>query len=95
MLLNIPPGHGLIYGIVLYGIGFLILAMIIRMIASWVNMDERFAFIRFLNKITEPFIAPIRRVVPPIGIFDVSFILAFVFLGIIQLLLVQALPIGW
>lgn len=94
-MLSIPSGHGLIYGIILYGTGILILAMIIRMIASWVRMDERIAFIRFLTKITEPFIAPLRRFVPPIGIFDVSFILAFVLLYTVQILLLQALPLGW
>lgn len=95
MLLNIPLGHGLIYGIILYGIGLLILALIIRMVASWFGIDERFAFIRFLTKLTEPFITPLRRFVPRVGIFDISFILAFLLLGTVQILLVQALPIGW
>ncbi|HEX7734762.1 MAG TPA: YggT family protein [Ktedonobacteraceae bacterium] len=95
MLLNIPQGHGLIYGIILYGIGLLILALIIRMIASWFGVDERFAFIRFLTKLTEPFITPLRRFAPRVGMFDLSFIMAFIFLGIIQILLVQALPSGW
>lgn len=95
MLLSIPPGHGIVYGLVLYGIGLLILAMIIRMVASWVGADERYAFIRFLAKLTDPFIIPLRRFIPRVGIFDVSFIVAFLFLGIIQILLVQALPLGW
>ncbi|HVU65920.1 MAG TPA: YggT family protein [Ktedonobacteraceae bacterium] len=95
MLLSIPPDHGLIYGIILYGIGLLILAMIIRMFASWFGLEERFAFFRFLAKITDPFITPIRRFVPRIGIIDVSFIIGFVLLGVLQILLVQALPVGW
>lgn len=95
MLLSIPPGHGLIYGIVLYGIGILLLALFIRMLASWVRIDERYAFIRFLAKITDPFIVPIRRFVPPIGVIDVAFILAFFLLATLQILLVQALPQGW
>ncbi|HEY0756406.1 MAG TPA: YggT family protein [Ktedonobacteraceae bacterium] len=95
LLLTIPPDHGLIYGIVLYGIGMLILALFVRMIASWARLDERYAFIRFLAKLTDPFITPLRRFTPRIGGFDVSFILAFIFLGIVQILLVQALPSGW
>lgn len=95
MILQIPAGHGWIYGIVVYGIGILLLAMIIRMIASWVRVDERYPFIRFLAKITDPFINPIRRFVPPIGFIDVSFILAFFLLITLQLLLAQALPLGW
>ena len=95
MLLSIPDGHGLIYGIIVYGIGILLLAMIIRMIASWVRVDERYAFIRVLAKITDPFITPIRRFVPPMGFLDVSFILAFFLLITLQILLAQALPLGW
>jgi len=95
MFLTIPPGHGLIYGIILYGMGILILALIIRMFASWFRIDERVAFIRFLARLTDPFITPIRRFVPRVGLLDVSFILTFVLLGILQVLLVQALPAGW
>ncbi len=95
MLLGIPDGHGLIYGVIVYGIGILLIAMIIRMIASWVRIDERYAFIRFLAKITDPFITPIRRFVPPIGVLDISFILAFFLLITLQVLLAQALPFGW
>lgn len=95
MLLNIPPGQGLIYGIIMYGTGLLILALIIRMVLSWTHIDERNGFVRFLAKLTDPFIVPLRRIVPRIGIFDVSFILAFFLLAILQTLLLQALPPGW
>lgn len=95
MLFGIPAGHGIIYGIILYGLGILLLALLIRAIASWVRIDERYAFIRFLAKLTDPFILPIRRLVPPIGMIDVAFILAFFLLFTLQILLVQALPLGW
>lgn len=95
MFLTIPPGHGLVYGIILYGMGILILALIIRMFASWFRIDERVAFIRFLARLTDPFITPIRRFVPRVGFLDVSFILTFLMLGVLQVLLVQALPSGW
>lgn len=95
MLLGISDGHSILYGIILYGIGILLLALIIRWVASWVNIDERYAFIRFLAKLTDPFVNPIRRFVPPIGMFDFSFLLALFFLSTLQILLVQALPVGW
>lgn len=95
MFLGVPDGHGIIYGIILYGIGILILALFIRWIASWLRFDERYAFIRFLARITDPFIVPLRRFVPRVGIFDVSFILAFFLLIALQTLLIQALPPGW
>ncbi len=94
-LLGIPLDHGLIYGIVKYGIGILIIAMIIRVFATWFRADERFAFIRFLARMTDPFITPIRRIVRPVGVLDMSFLIAFFFLITIQALLLQALPTGW
>ena len=81
--------------IIYYGIGFIILAMIVRAFASWFRLDERYAIIRFLARITDPFIEPIRRIVPPIGMFDMAFIIAFFMLRTLQILLLQGLPPGW
>ena len=81
--------------IIYYGIGFIILAMIVRAFASWFRLDERYAIIRFLARITDPFIEPIRRIIPPIGMFDMAFIIAFFMLRTLQILLLQALPRGW
>ncbi|TMC22954.1 MAG: YggT family protein [Chloroflexi bacterium] len=74
-----------------YGISLVLLAMFARAIASWFRMDERFAFIRFLAYITDPFIVPVRRFVPPVGMFDMGFLLAAFLLITLQTLLLQAL----
>jgi YggT family protein len=95
LFVSVPEGHGLIYGIILYGIGLLSLALLIRVFASWVRIDERYAFIRFLAKITDPFIAPYRRFVPRTNYLDFSFLLGFFTLFTLQILLLQALPLGW
>ena len=81
--------------LVKYGIGIIILSMLIRSIASWFRMDERYAFIRFLARITDPFISPVRRLVPPVGFIDLSFIVTLFLLIIMSQLLQQALPVGW
>ena len=78
--------------LVTYGIGFIILAMLVRAIASWFRIDERYAIIRFLARITDPFIDPIRRIVKPVGVLDLSFLIAWFLLSTIQLLLLQAIP---
>lgn len=76
-----------------FGIDALVIAMLVRVIASWFQFDERFAFIRFLAKLTDPFIRPIRRIVrPAAGLFDFSFLIAWFMLITIQILLLQALP---
>jgi YggT family protein len=81
--------------LVTYGIGFIILAMLVRAIASWFRFDERYAIIRFLARITDPFIEPIRRIVKPAGVLDLSFIIAWFLLSTMEILLIQALPPNW
>lgn len=89
-------GFGIVHILVQYGLGILILAMIVRAILSWVRVDEqRYAFTRFLVNITDPFILPFRRFIPPVGIFDMAFIIAFFLLYTLQALLLQALPPSW
>jgi YggT family protein len=85
----------IVHSIINYGIGLVILAMIIRAIASWFRIDERYAFIRFLARISDPFINPVRRLVPPVGILDMAFIITIFMLWTIRILLLQGLPASW
>ena len=81
--------------IIAYGFGFLILAMLIRAIASWFRIDESFALIRFLARITDPFVQPCRRMVGNIGFIDVGFIVTWFLIETLKILLLQAVPPGW
>jgi len=82
-----------------YGIGFLILALLVRMIASWFRLDERFAIIRFLARLTDPFLTPLDRLVRPVSIgpmvMRVSFLFVWFMLSTAEILLIQGLPAGW
>lgn len=89
------PPVPIIHWLVLYGIDFLIIAMLIRAIASWFNISGRFAFLRFLEQMTDPFILPVRRVIKPVWIIDIGFLIAWFLLLTLQTLLLQALPAGW
>ena len=37
-----------------------------------------------VHDLTEPVLAPLRRVIPPAGMFDLSFLILFVFLVIVR-----------
>jgi len=88
-LLPVPILSRTIY----YGLGFLVVAMLIRMIASWFNIDESFAAIRFLARITDPFIQPCRRIMGNSGgVIDFSFFVAWFLITTLQILLLQSLP---
>lgn len=92
MLIGFPIVHALIT----WGIGFLILALFVRAIASWFRFDERFAIIRFLAYITDPFIKPVQRIVrSTVMMFDLSYFIAFFLLSILSILLNQSVPAGW
>lgn len=78
-----------------YGIGALLVALIVRGLASMVGIDERYTIIRMLAYITDPFIQPIRRFVGTIWMLDISFLVALFMLFTLQRLLLQSLPYGW
>jgi YggT family protein len=62
-------------------------AIIIRAILSWFPISPSNPIIVILNYITEPIIAPLRRIVPRIGMIDLTPFVAIVILMIITWLL--------
>jgi YggT family protein len=48
------------------------LAILGRVILSWVDPQRRYAISGILFQITEPILAPVRRVIPPAGMLDLS-----------------------
>ena len=49
-----------------------ILAVIVRVVMSWINFDPHNPFVKFLLQITEPVLRKIRQVIPPISGLDLS-----------------------
>lgn len=83
-----------IVGFLLYGIlGLYSMAIIIRIIFSWIMPPTNPAFV-FLRKITDPILEPFRRVIPPLGAFDISPIVVLLILGFLQTA-VQGVLIGY
>ena len=56
-------------------------AILIRVILSWFPVDPSNPIVRVLWEITEPILAPLRRVIPRIGMFDLSPLAAFLLIG--------------
>jgi YggT family protein len=48
------------------------LAILVRVILSWFPVDQSNPIVRIVWEITEPILAPFRRVIPRIGAFDLS-----------------------
>ncbi len=64
-------------------IGFYEIVIIVRIVLSWVPHNVHHPAAVFLYKITEPVLAPVRRVIPSIGGIDVSPIVVFIGLHVI------------
>ena len=62
----------------------LYLVLLGRVLMSWVNPRFEGPIGRFLYETTEPFLAPIRRVLPQTGMIDLSPLIAFVVLTMVM-----------
>jgi YggT family protein len=69
------------------------LAILVRVILSWFPIDPRNPIIRVVFDITEPVLAPFRRVIPRIGMFDLSPLAALLVISFLAQQL--RIPIGF
>lgn len=60
------------------------LILIVRIILTWVPHNAYHPAALFLYKITDPIIAPVRKVIPPIMGIDFSPIIVFLALGFVK-----------
>lgn len=59
-------------------------ALVVRVVSSWLPISPYSAWIRWSFLLTEPLLAPLRRIVPTMGAFDFTPILAYFLLQIIE-----------
>jgi len=55
----------------------------VRAILSWFAMDPRNPLIEVLDQITEPILAPLRRIVPRLGMIDITPLVAIILLQVL------------
>jgi YggT family protein len=74
-----------VLGFILHGlISIYILLIIVRIVFSWGQVSYTNRVMRFLVNATEPLLGPLRRMIPPLGSFDISPIVAFLILWLFQ-----------
>jgi YggT family protein len=81
----------MILSILLWALQLLTFALIGRALLSWIDPRMQWSISRILADITDPVIAPLRRVIPPIGMIDISFIVAILLIQMLMRLLQQAM----
>lgn len=73
-----------IIGIIIYAIlGILILFIFIRFISSWF-VFTRNTFLGFVQRVTDPILRPAQRLIPTIGMFDISAMLVLILIQLLQ-----------
>jgi YggT family protein len=83
-------------GYSLYGLlSFYTLLIFIRIVFSSVTVSYGNRLMRFLIHATEPLLGPLRRMVPPVGRFDISPIVAFIIVWLLQAAVAGTLLRGW
>ena len=61
----------------------LALIIFIRAILTWFTISRHNPVVAFLDFITEPILAPLRRIIPTLGMIDITPMLAIIILLII------------
>lgn len=87
----IPPLAALIMGSVLGLLALLVqfyfFALLAMIILSWVAQGSRHPAIHLLHQVTEPVMAPFRKLLPPMGGMDFSPIIVFILINVIQIVI--------
>ena len=65
---------------------FILLA---RVLTSWFQVDPYNPIIRILYQLTEPLLAPIRRLLPQTGMMDFSPIVAFIAITVVERIVIS------
>ena len=85
-----------IAGYLLFGLLELyMLAIFVRIVFSFVGVGYGNRLMRFLYRITEPLLGPLRRMVPPVGMFDVSPMVAVIIVWVCKAAVAGLLLKGW
>ena len=71
-------------GFVLYGLlSILVLFIFIRFLSSWFVFTTT-TFLGFVKRVTDPILIPVQRLIPPIGMFDISAMIVLLLIGFLQ-----------
>ncbi|MDD4875624.1 MAG: YggT family protein [Dehalococcoidales bacterium] len=61
----------------------LTLLILIRILLSWVSPGRTSKFTRLINKITDPIFIPLHRIIPRVGMFDFTPVIALIIIQVI------------
>ena len=77
------PG-ALVVQLVDWTFGLLKFALLVRVISTWIRISPYSKWIRWSYQLTEWLIRPLRQIVPPMGMIDITPIVAYLVLWVLQ-----------
>jgi len=85
LILGVARGStSIVIGFVLYGIlSVLVLLIFVRFIAAWF-VFSRATFMGFVRRVTDPILIPFQRLIPPVGMFDLSAMIVLLIIWVLQ-----------
>lgn len=85
LALGVATGRPMVFvGFVIYGLlSLLVLFIFIRFVSSWF-VFTRTTFLGFVKRVTDPILLPVQRLIPPIGMFDISAMIVLLLIGFLQ-----------
>jgi YggT family protein len=84
MIASQDGSAGIFHLLVSWTFGLLKVALIVRVISSWLPVSPYSGWVRWSYALSEPILAPLRRIVPNLGGLDITPILAYFLLNIIE-----------
>ena len=80
---------GIYHLLVRWTFNILKIALLVRVVSSWLPVSPYSRWINWSFRLSEPILAPLRRIVPTLGAFDITPIIAYFLLGFIQSFLLR------
>ncbi len=77
-------GGGVFKLLVAWTFGFLRIALLVRVVSSWLPVSPYSPWIRWSYAVTDPILNPLRQVIPAMGPIDITPIIAYFLIGLIQ-----------
>jgi YggT family protein len=79
-----------VIGFVLYALlSIYILFIFLRILSSWFVFGRR-TFFSFVRRVTDPVMIPFQKLIPPIGMFDISALILLILLQLLQNIVLRA-----
>jgi YggT family protein len=76
--------RGIFKVLVAWTFDFLRIALLVRVVSSWLPISPYSPWIRWAHAVSEPILRPLRQIIPTMGPIDITPIIAYFVIGLLQ-----------